>query len=380
MTFRKALFWTHLTLAVPAAIFIFLMSATGVLIAYERSILGAIDASQTVSPQDGEAQLTVDELAVIAREKAPEGTNPSLRFLPKEDRTVIAQMGRQGRVILDPYTGEELPDLSAKAGEWFHKIEEFHRWLALEGDARGTGRMLTGVSNLIFIFLIVSGLYLWIPKVFKWVFFRQHLFFLKKYPTAKARDYNWHHVMGIWALIPLFLIATSATVFNYSWANNLVYKAFGEEPPQRGRRGGGPSEVPAAEPVGDLVSLQTAFETVQETDAGWTLIVVDVPAPSSQMVQMTLHNGNGYLPEQRVTLHYDRTLGEITRTEGYDEMSSARKARIWLRYIHTGEQYGIIGVTIATLASLAACFLAYTGIALAFRRLILPLFRKRKKA
>jgi uncharacterized iron-regulated membrane protein len=44
--------------------------------------------------------------------------------------------------------------------------------------------------------------------------------------------------------------------------------------------------------------------------------------------------------------------------------------------VHTGEQYGIVGQTIALLASLAACFLVYTGLALAWRRLIRPLYRK----
>ena len=37
---------------------------------------------------------------------------------------------------------------------------------------------------------------------------------------------------------------------------------------------------------------------------------------------------------------------------------------------------GVAGQTIAAVASLAACFLAYTGLALAWRRLILPLYRR----
>jgi uncharacterized iron-regulated membrane protein len=54
----------------------------------------------------------------------------------------------------------------------------------------------------------------------------------------------------------------------------------------------------------------------------------------------------------------------------------AQKARSWFRFVHTGEQYGVIGQTIAGIASLAACFLVYTGLALAWRRLIRPLFRQ----
>jgi uncharacterized iron-regulated membrane protein len=51
-----------------------------------------------------------------------------------------------------------------------------------------------------------------------------------------------------------------------------------------------------------------------------------------------------------------------------------------MRFVHTGEQYGLIGQTLAAIASLAACLLAYTGLALAFRRLVLPALKRRKTA
>jgi uncharacterized iron-regulated membrane protein len=57
-----------------------------------------------------------------------------------------------------------------------------------------------------------------------------------------------------------------------------------------------------------------------------------------------------------------------------------QRARSWMRLAHTGEEYGLIGQTIAGIASLAACFLVYTGFALAWRRLIRPLFRRPETA
>ena len=51
---------------------------------------------------------------------------------------------------------------------------------------------------------------------------------------------------------------------------------------------------------------------------------------------------------------------------------------MFLRFIHTGERYGVIGSTIAGIASLAASFLVWTGMALSWRRLVLPAWRRRK--
>ncbi len=61
---------------------------------------------------------------------------------------------------------------------------------------------------------------------------------------------------------------------------------------------------------------------------------------------------------------------------GIDDQTPATRARIWMRFVHTGEVYGLIGQTLAGLASLAAALSVYTGLALSYRRLILPPFRR----
>ena len=57
--------------------------------------------------------------------------------------------------------------------------------------------------------------------------------------TGKARDFNWHNVIGVWSAVPLFIVVVSALPISFPWANALVYRAVGEEPPAaRGREGG----------------------------------------------------------------------------------------------------------------------------------------------
>ena len=50
--------------------------------------------------------------------------------------------------------------------------------------------------------------------------------------TAKARDFNWHNVIGVWSAIPLFIVVLSAFPISFPWANALVYQMVGEEPPR----------------------------------------------------------------------------------------------------------------------------------------------------
>ena len=65
--FRKILFWMHLSCGVVAGLLILLMSATGVLLTYERQMIDAAARSNHVEAPAGQSRRTIDELAAAAR-------------------------------------------------------------------------------------------------------------------------------------------------------------------------------------------------------------------------------------------------------------------------------------------------------------------------
>ena len=48
---------------------------------------------------------------------------------------------------------------------------------------------------------------------------------------GKARDFNWHNVIGSWCAIPLFIVVLSALPISFGWFNSFVYRVVGETPP-----------------------------------------------------------------------------------------------------------------------------------------------------
>jgi uncharacterized iron-regulated membrane protein len=82
-----------------------------------------------------------------------------------------------------------------------------------------------------------------------------------------------------------------------------------------------------------------------------------------------IDQGNGGQPHKRAQLTLDRKTGEVTRWEPFSSYSTGRKLRSFLRFAHTGEVAGVVGQTVAGLASLGGAFLVWTGISLALRRL-----------
>ena len=84
-------------------------------------------------------------------------------------------------------------------------MTDWHRWLGVQGENRTIARGVTGASNLGFLFLVVSGYYIWWPKLWTWPQLRNVTWF-RRGLRSKARDFNWHNVIGFWSAIPLFII------------------------------------------------------------------------------------------------------------------------------------------------------------------------------
>lgn len=385
--FRRILFWAHLSCGVAAGVLILIMSVTGVLLTYERQIIGSSAEANRVSVPDDAVRLTADQLIDKARAAAPPDAKLNLIFDADPTRPVTAAFGRT-QLLLHPLTGEILPDAAADVRSFFGTMQSWHRRLG--GESGSTRAKVLYASNLIFVFTILSGIYLWLPAVWKWPILRMRMLFRSEYASSHARDFNWHHIFSFWMFIPLFLIAFSGTVFSYPWVNKLVFAAYGEAPPQGPGPPGTPTPTPApaanapapGEAAGVAVdapvqhaSAQQLLEAARSQSDNWQRITLPASMPSDRIdLSAELKSDSPRPPRQILTLSTQDA--SVIYLSPVPTPTPAQRARTWLRFIHTGEVYGVLGQTIAGLASLAACFLAYTGLALAWRRLIVPLYRR----
>jgi len=230
--FRKILFWCHLLTGVTAGLIIFTMSVTGVLLTFEKQINAWADlrASRIALPSPETSRLPVETLLAEVRKARPGLTINSITI--RADASVPAAFGVTGGNILfvNPYTGAVIGEGSRNVRAFFRGTTEIHRWLGAQGENRATARAITGACNLGFLFLVLSGFYMWWPKKWTKEQFRNVMWFKRGLP-GKARDFNWHNVIGFWSVVPLFIIVISAVVISYNWAGNLVYRVFGETPP-----------------------------------------------------------------------------------------------------------------------------------------------------
>ena len=366
---RSVLFWIHLVAGVSAGLVILIMSVTGVALTYQRQMQWWADTRHfVVNPPPGATRRSVDDLVAAARASFPAApaTTVTLRADPRAPAAVA--LGPK-TIYVNTYTAEVYGEgTGTKWRTFFGEMVVWHRYLAMSGENRTTGRAITGAAHLVFLFLVLSGLYLWWPKSRTWAQFRNILWF-RGGLRPKARDFNWHNVLGFWSALPLALVVYSGVVISYPWASNMVYRLAGEEPPApaAGRGGGGASPRAPMEPTA-AVDLDRLFTSAASFEPAWTILAVRVPTSPAGTTTMTVDRGDGGQPHLRGTLTLDVATGAVETWDGFSTQSTGRRARSFLRFAHTGEFFGLAGQTVAGLVSAAGAVLVYTGLALSFRR------------
>jgi uncharacterized iron-regulated membrane protein len=284
---------------------------------------------------------------------------------------------------------------------------QWHRFLGRDGNQRAIGKVINGTCNLAFCFLALSGLYLWMPRTWSWRGARANALFNLK-SSGKARDFNWHNVIGLWCA-PVFIILTlTAIPISFRWGSNLVYRLVGEEPPLQGAPAAGAAleimrPTPESRPLGyDAIVVQ-----VQRDFPQWTTISLrsgaqprgPAPGPNApqaaqrpageaaarpegrrsedggtggvrtpQPITVTVREPDAWPRTATTTLTLNPFTGEALKREGFGDFSTGRRLRTWTRFLHTGQALGWAGQFVAGLACLGGCFLVYTGLALSCRR------------
>ncbi len=423
MTLRKVIFWMHLLAGVVAGIVIGIMSFTGAAIAFEKEIIAwAEREARTVpAPSSNASPRPLDDLLAKVKEANPEARPTAITLRNDPQAAVTVAIGREATMYANPYTGEVREGGAQGWRTFMHVMTDWHRYVGAHGENRNTGKAITGACNIAFLVLAVSGLYLWWPRSWSMRSLKAVTTFDGRL-RGKARDWNWHNVIGFWTLPVIIVLTTTATVISYRWANNLVYRVTGTEPPPA--PGAAAVEVPQPPPGAKRLGYDALVVAAREQVPQWDQITLRLggsPArgatgggnsrpsgsqaaastePASersgtgtersqreggernsgerggergnapQPVTLTIREKGAWPLFASTQLTLDPFTANVLRKETFADYNLGRKTRSWMRFLHTGEALGKPGQAVAGVASLGGVVLVWTGFALAFRRFL----------
>jgi uncharacterized iron-regulated membrane protein len=355
----------HLTAGVTAGVVIFIMSATGALLALQPQILNVLERDvRYVEPAGGDR---LGAQAIVERASAArDGARPTAVTLDSDPRaSALVAFAPSGNIYVNPYTGTILGEGSAAARAFFRTLTDWHRWLGRTGENRATTKAITGAANLAFLGLAMSGLYLWWPR--QWTLARlRAVTVIDARLAGKARDFNWHNAIGFWSAPVLIVLTLTGVVISYPWASNLVYRMTGSPLPTQG----GPRAEGTAADSGKPADLDLLVAKATEVMPTWGVMTLRFPPRANGPVSVTMSDAGYWNPFARSQLTLDARTADTVRWEPYADMSRGQKLRGWMRFAHTGELGGLAGQIVAGLACVGGTFLVWTGLALALRRFL----------
>ncbi|MXW09715.1 MAG: PepSY domain-containing protein [Gammaproteobacteria bacterium] len=368
---RAIIFWLHLSVAAAAGLVILMLAATGVVLSLEEMVTELAERRHVVAAPEGVERLPPEEIAGAARFAA---TSLSYRSDPRAPVRVYEGRDRYARI--DPYTGQVLATGPGGLERFFEGVHNWHRWFNVSGGSVRRARAVTGAVNMAFLFLLLTGPILWIPRPVT----RRSLtnvILLRREARGAGRDLNWHQVVGIWSVLPLAAIAATGMATSYPAVGDRVYPMVGNAVSGGAWAVGSASrevvfeEAAIPEDSAGVAEpdLRAVLATAEAWVPGWRTLILNLPRPADREVRVEVQGGRAGQPHRTGFLTLDTASGAARAWESFADDSPARRAQQFLRYAHTGEYWGLGGQLLAGLFSLAAALMVWTGLSLAVRRL-----------
>ena len=384
---RAVIFRLHLTVAVAAGAIVLMLAATGVVLSLEEAVTGLAERRLFVAAEEGAARLAPEEIVEAAGVAAT-----SLRYSADLRTPVRVYEGRDRYAHVDPYTGQVVGQGPGRLERFFEGVHNWHRWFNVSSGSVRRARAVTGAVNVAFLFLLLTGPILWIPRP---VTRRSLANVIVPRPRATGawRDLNWHQVVGIWSVLPLAVIGATGVTTSYPGVGDRVYPVVGRVVPVGvwpGGAGIGGEDAVALERAGaGVVGVEGAEEGSRDSDEGggapgadlgavlaaaevwvpeWRTLILNVPRSGDREVRVEVQGGREGQPHKAGVLTVDVATGAVRDWESFADDTPGRRAQQFLRHAHTGEYWGLGGQLLAGLFSLAAVLMVWTGLSLAVRR------------
>jgi len=360
---RKTLFWAHLAVGIITGIVVLILCVTGAILAFEKQIEDWAERDPRATPPAGATELLSPDVLIANARRVETDKAVNIEWLGDPQMPVRIRYAKQPFVMVNGWSGEVIGRGAVSLRGFFRWITQLH--VGLVGKV--TGHWIVDVSNACFVFLAISGLYLWWPRQFRWKALRNSIA-MRFDVRGKARDWNWHNALGFWFLLPLLLIAASGLVLSFKPVDQW-WRSFASRHVLAASL---PASLPTAAfpTVGKPLAWNDLMSIAQTCHPGWYAIMFTNPAPLDRQRTVSLIINLG-LPAERTkshTLVLDKTSGRIIKSNDWANDDPGIRARAIARCGHTGEILGFWGQALALLACLAGIVLAYTGFALSWRR------------
>ncbi|MBO7190257.1 MAG: PepSY domain-containing protein [Alistipes sp.] len=358
--FKKA----HLWFSLPLGIVITITCFSGAMLIFEKEITQIVQHDYYYTKSVDSKPLPIDELLANVEPLLGEGrriTGVTISDDPERSYKVNINIPKHAVIFVDQYTGEVLGEPGRL--EFFKVMFRLHRWLMDSKPEDGAiywGKVIVGISTLLMVIIILTGVVLWWPKGIKGLKNRSKIEIRKGWSRFW---YDLHVVGGVYATLLLLAMALTGLTWSFKWYGNGFYSLFGVETKSANISNNAPKGNTRTTTSERYIHWQSAVDKVKDESDTYTEVTVSDGSVSVKQAGW----GN-----QRASDKYtfDNQSGEITAITLYADSDYNRKVRGWVYTIHVGNWGGYLSRVMWFLAAMLGATLPLTGYYIWIRRML----------
>lgn len=327
------------------------------MLVFENDITDAmLSDALRVEPRRGGA-MPLHELMAAVKPQLPDSAQVvGVQIFPDPKEAYRFNLSGRGRraLLVDQYTGR-VRGMRERNG-FFKAMHSLHGSLLdkhhyAEG-ATHWGRLFVGISTLLFLPALLSGVVLWWPRTRKAL--AGALRVTSRFGTRRLW-LSMHDALGMYALLFLLAMSVTGLTWSFDWFKDGFYTMIGATAPADGgtkaNHAGKASAADEATP--DYAAWHVACVNVAAENPGHAITV------QPGKVNVALSNyGNARAVD---TYRFDEATGAVTGVDRYADSPRYKKAPGWIGAIHTGTWGGFYSKLLYFIAALIGFSLPLTG-------------------
>lgn len=365
---RKIILDLHKILGLITGGVVFIISVTGCLWVFQEEIESLYSDYKYVTPED-KPIINASKVKTIAEQVIPKRTIHGVIYGKSTEAIEVVFYEEEPEkfyqsVYINPYTGALIKQVDHTSG-FFSVILDGHMYLWLP---KVIGSKIVSYSVLVFLIILVSGLYLWWPRKNKnW---KQRLTFDWNSKTRwKRKNFDLHTVVGFYISTFALILAFTGCVMAFNWFYFITYKvAGGDKVPQ--------FMFPEHTVTQTTKSLNSpAYDNLipilRQHYEDACFFELHYPINDTDLLLVEVSNSEGLYYDMDYLFFDQHTLEEVETPGIYGKYKDSKFADKVVRMnydIHIGAIGGITGKIIAFLASLICASLPVSGILLWYGR------------
>lgn len=348
----------HLYLSLVSGIFIMMACFTGSILVFEEDLQHSIYHDRYFVKQQAELQLPVGSVLANLKKEFPEAKVSGVKIHSDPARNLeiaVSLPGKDGKsdpkkltAFADPYTGRVV-ELYSYADSFFSTVEDMHRRLL----GTDIGKLIMGTSTLLFLFIMITGVILWWPK---------NRAMLKQYSSIKWKAnwkrvaYDFHHALGIYTVIFLFIFAFTALAWSFQWFNDGIYKVTNS------------SKEPIKPPTSTIVDslgkagIDDVLANAYTRFPNAVFYNISLPKDSTSVFGVNVLSRTAIHQNATDNHYYDQYSGAYLKTVAFGDRPIGQQIRASFKPIHTSSIFGLPTKILGFLVCLIGTTFPITGV------------------